>query len=126
MKRDPELAFLTGAGSGIGRATARRLGRQGVKVVVTDIDAASATATAEQIQADGGRAIAYELDVTDVAAYEELAEEIRAAHGVPDMVVNNAGIGVGGTFLSHSAEDWERVLDVNVLGVVHGCRLFGA
>ncbi|MFD0331551.1 SDR family NAD(P)-dependent oxidoreductase [Streptacidiphilus monticola] len=63
--------------------------------------------------------------MSDAAAMEAFAKEVQAAHGVPDVVVNNAGIGLGGAFLDHTTADWERVLGVNLMGVVHGCRLFG-
>jgi NAD(P)-dependent dehydrogenase (short-subunit alcohol dehydrogenase family) len=57
---------------------------------------------------------------------EDFAKRVIADHGVPDIVVNNAGIGVAGRFLDTTAADWERIVDINLLGVVHGCRLFGA
>lgn len=118
MKHD--LVVVTGAGSGIGRATALAFAARGAKVVCADLNLASAKATA------GSSGVAYELDVADVDAMERFAEWVRDEHGVPDVVVNNAGIGIGGPFLAHTAEDWRRIIDINLLGVVHGCRLFGA
>ncbi|AHH96552.1 hypothetical protein GCM10010174_39020 [Kutzneria viridogrisea] len=114
------LVVVTGAGSGIGRATARAFAAHGATVVCADLNLETAQATA------GSTGVAYQLDVADVTAMERFAEWVRAEHGVPDVVVNNAGIGMGGPFLAHSAEDWRRIIDINLLGVVHGCRLFGA
>ncbi|NNH70925.1 SDR family NAD(P)-dependent oxidoreductase [Nocardia uniformis] len=126
MKRNPELVFVSGAGSGIGRATARRFARMGAVAIATDINIDTARETAELIHREGGSAHAYRLDVSDAVAFEELAERIRVEHGVPDVAVNNAGMMLGGTFLEHSMQDWHRMLGVHLMGVVHGSRLFGA
>lgn len=118
------LVSVTGAGSGIGRETALAFAREGAELVVSDIDAAAAKDTAVQIAARGGVAHAYELDVSDAEAVERFADEVCATHGVPDIVVNNAGIGQAGRFLDTPPEQWDRVLDVNLGGVVNGCRAF--
>ncbi len=118
------LVTVTGAGSGIGRATALAFAEQGAEVVVSDIDEAGATQTAVQIAAGGGVAHPYVLDVADADAVERFADAVCAEHGVPDVVVNNAGIGVAGAFLDTPAEKFDRVLDVNLGGVVNGCRAF--
>lgn len=125
MKRDPELVFVTGAGSGIGRATALRYGRMGATVIPTDINTDTAEQTAELVLQAGGKAEAYPLDVADRHAFEALADTVRRKHGVPDVVVNNAGMAVAGTFIQHTFADWQRVLDVHLMGCVHGSRLFG-
>ncbi|MVU75722.1 SDR family NAD(P)-dependent oxidoreductase [Nocardia sp. ET3-3] len=122
---DPRLVVVTGAGSGIGRATAMRFARTGSKVVVSDIDKDAALSTVALIQSKGGRAGAAQLDVTDPHAWAEFARDVHADHGVPDVLVNNAGILVSGAFLDLEPEDWDRQLSVNLLGVVHGCRTFG-
>lgn len=118
------LVSVTGAGSGIGRETALAFARAGAEVVVSDIDEAAVKDTAAQIAARGGAAYPYVLDVSDAGAVEAFAERISAEHGVPDIVVNNAGIGQAGRFLDTPAEQFDRVLDVNLGGVVNGCRSF--
>lgn len=119
------LVSVTGAGSGIGRETALAFAREGAEVVISDIDEATVKETAAEISARGGVAYAYVLDVSDADAVEAFAERVSAEHGVPDIVVNNAGIGQAGAFLDTPAEQFDRVLDINLGGVVNGCRAFG-
>ncbi len=117
-----KLVVVTGAGSGIGRATALAFAERGADVVVTDIDAAAATETLKLL---GDHGVAeYTVDSSDGDAVHRFARDVRDNHGVPDIVVNNAGIGMSGPFLDTSVEDWERVIDVNLWGVIHGCRAF--
>jgi NAD(P)-dependent dehydrogenase (short-subunit alcohol dehydrogenase family) len=116
---------VTGAGSGIGRETALAFVREGAEVVISDIDEATVKDTAAQIAARGGIAHAYTLDVADADAVERFAEEVSATHGVPDIVVNNAGVGQAGLFLDTPREEFDRVLDINFGGVVNCCRSFG-
>lgn len=123
---NPALAVVTGGGSGIGRATAKALAARGAEVVVADINYATAEQTVAQIHATGGDAAAYALDVGDVAALEVFAEYVKDRFGVPDVVLNNAGIFVGGPFLDIPLADIERIVDINLMAMIHGCRLFGA
>ncbi|WP_099021915.1 SDR family oxidoreductase [Mycolicibacterium palauense] len=120
------LVSVTGAGRGIGRETALAFAAEGAEVIVSDIDEAGAKDTAAAIASRGGVAHAYALDVSDAAAVERFAERICAEHGVPDVVVNNAGIGQAGQFLDTPREQWDRVLEVNLGGVVNCCRAFAA
>ncbi|QKV81509.1 SDR family oxidoreductase [Amycolatopsis sp. Hca4] len=117
-----KLVVVTGAGSGIGRATALAFAAEGADVVITDVDAAAATETSKLL-GDHGLG-AYTVDSSDGGAVHRFAQDVRENHGVPDIVVNNAGIGMSGPFLDTSAADWERVIDVNLWGVIHGCRAF--
>ena len=118
------LVVVTGAGSGIGRATTLSFAERGADVVAVDIDEQSASRTAELARLLGATAHAFEVDVSDGAAMERLAKTIEHELGVPDVVVNNAGVGVAGPFLATTVEEWQRVLDVNLWGVIHGARLF--
>lgn len=121
-----QLVLVTGAGSGIGRATAFAFAEAGARVVAVDRDAESAARTAEMSRLIGApEAWGETVDVTDEQAMEKLAEKVAREYGVVDVLVNNAGIGLSGSFLDTSAEDWKKVLDVNLWGVIHGCRLFG-
>jgi NAD(P)-dependent dehydrogenase (short-subunit alcohol dehydrogenase family) len=112
---------VTGAGSGIGAATARRFAGAGADVIAVDIDEAAAVATAEDCAG-----AAYQCDVSDPAAVDALAEAVEAGHGPVDVLVNNAGVGVAGPFLDAAPEDWDWIRGVNLDGVVYGCRAFGA
>jgi NAD(P)-dependent dehydrogenase (short-subunit alcohol dehydrogenase family)/pimeloyl-ACP methyl ester carboxylesterase len=118
------LVLVTGAGSGIGRATALAAAEAGARVIAVDVDTATAERTADLARMLGAEASALTVDVSDAAAMERLDERVAAEHGVVDVLVNNAGIGVAGGFLETGVEEWRRVLDVNLWGVLHGCRLF--
>lgn len=121
-----QLVLVTGAASGIGRATAFAFAESGARVVVVDRDAEGAARTAEMARLIGARrAWAETVDVGDEAAMEKLAEKVATEYGTVDVLVNNAGIGLSGPFLDTTSEDWKKVLDVNLWGVIHGCRIFG-
>lgn len=119
------LVLITGTGSGFGRATALKLAARGAMVIGADVDHAAASATAEACRAFGVPAEARQVDVADVDALELFAKTLLAEFGVPDIVVNNAGIAVAGDVMAMTADDWDRILGVNLLGVIHGSRLFG-
>ncbi|MGW1600987.1 SDR family oxidoreductase [Streptomyces eurythermus] len=122
-----QLVLITGAGSGIGRATAFAFAEAGARVIAVDRDAESAARTAELCRLVGApEAWAEPADVSDEQAMEKLAEKVHRAYGVLDVLVNNAGIGLSGSFFTTTTDDWRSVLDVNLWGVIHGCRLFGA
>ncbi|WP_329273935.1 SDR family oxidoreductase [Streptomyces sp. NBC_01451] len=120
------LVLVTGAGSGIGRATAFAFAEAGARVVAVDRDAESSSRTAELARLVGApEAWAEPVDVADEQAMEKLAEKVATEYGVVDVLVNNAGIGLSGSFFDTTPDDWKKVLDVNLWGVIHGCRLFG-
>ena len=120
-----KLAVVTGAGSGFGRETAVLFAEEGADIVAVDIDIDAAERTAELVRLLGGQAWSRRVDVGNADAMGELAQWVGAELGAPDIVVNNAGIGVAGSFFDTSDADWERVLRVNLWGVIHGSRLFG-
>ncbi|MDN3247365.1 SDR family oxidoreductase [Streptomyces mutabilis] len=121
-----QLVLVTGAGAGIGRATALAFAEAGARVVAVDRNAEAAVRTAELSRLIGApSAWAETVDVSDERAMEDLAARVAAEYGVVDILVNNAGIGLSGSFFDTTPQDWKKVLDVNLWGVIHGCRLFG-
>nr|WP_275463820.1 SDR family oxidoreductase [Streptomyces noursei] len=121
-----QLVLVTGAASGIGRATAFAFAEAGARIVAVDRDAEGAARTAEMARLIGAPAAWGEaVDVSDEAAMEKLADKVDTEYGTVDVLVNNAGIGLSGAFLDTTTEDWKKVLDVNLWGVIHGCRIFG-
>jgi len=118
-------AVVTGAASGFGRALSLALAERGMRVVAADLDLEGAERTVARAKELGTGGAAYRVDVADAAAMEEFAAAVKDAHGVPDLVVNNAGIAVMGRFLETSAEDWDAIIGVNLTGVVNGSRVFG-
>jgi NAD(P)-dependent dehydrogenase (short-subunit alcohol dehydrogenase family) len=116
---------ITGAGSGIGEATALRCAKQGAKVVAVDIDPTSAERTAAACDELTPGASAYECDVADAAAVQALAARVETDDGPVDVLVNNAGVGVAGPFLESSIEDWDWLRGINIDGVAYGCYAFG-
>lgn len=112
---------VTGAGSGIGRATALAFAREGARVVCADIDLAAAEKTAAACGEAGGTGTAEQVDVSDRPAVDALAAKV----GQADVVVNNAGVGMSGRFLDMDAADWDWISSINLDGVLNGCRSFG-
>ncbi|MGH3811820.1 MAG: SDR family oxidoreductase [Pseudonocardiaceae bacterium] len=122
---EDNLVVITGAGSGIGRACALEFAEHGAEVVVTDTDQQAVERTAVLARTLGPSAHAYRVDVSDGGAMEKFATVLREEHGIPDIVINNAGIGMAGPFLDTTVADWEQIIDVNLWGVIHGCRVLG-
>lgn len=112
--------MITGAGSGIGRALSEALAWRGCQVAVSDIDGASAEKVADDIRTRGGQAIAVEVDVRDAEAVARLMNDVRAQTGRLDYVFNNAGIAIAGGVDNMTLDDWQRTLDIDLRGVVHG------
>ena len=110
------VAVVTGAASGIGRATAVWMARDGYQVAMMDLDAAGLTETRAQIQRIGGKAHEFPVDLCDPLAVGSVTREIAVTIGAPEVLVNVAGIGVAATVLETSDEDWSRVLAVNLTG----------
>jgi NAD(P)-dependent dehydrogenase (short-subunit alcohol dehydrogenase family) len=112
-----KVCLITGAGSGIGRASAVLFAQEGALIAVADIDRAAAAETVATIESAGGRARAYEVDVADEASTERLAADVVGDFGRIDVLFNNAGIAGVGVLHETSLELWERVMAVNVRGV---------
>ena len=115
-----KVAIVTGGGSGIGRACAQVLAGEGAIVVVTDVDDAAGNETASDITAAGGQASFLHHDVTDELQWQHVTETLQAEHGRLDVLVNNAGIAIGGSILDFTLEDWQRQQAINLDGVFLG------
>ncbi len=117
-----KVAIVTGAAQGIGRAIAFRLAAEGAKVAVADIQTAAANATAEEIRAAAGHALAVELDVTRLDQALAAADRVERELGPIDVLVNNAGWDRVEPFLDSTPETWDRVIAINYRGVLNCCK----
>jgi NAD(P)-dependent dehydrogenase (short-subunit alcohol dehydrogenase family) len=117
-------AVITGAGSGFGLETARIAAREGMNLVLADVQAEALERATAEIGALGAAVLPYRLDVSKAAEVEALAAVTVERFGVPHVVFNNAGVGAGGLIWEHTLADWEWVMGVNVMGVAHGVRVF--
>ncbi len=114
------VAIVTGGGMGLGEALCEELGSRGATVVVADIDGAAARQVAGRLEQSGAPAHGVCVDVADSAAVAELIENAVTEYGRVDYMINNAGIAIGGDSRDLSMQQWRRVIDVDLLGVVHG------
>ena len=119
-----KTAVLTGAGSGFGLECARIGARLGMNLVLVDVQQDALDAAAAEMRAAGVQVLAQRVDVSDGAQMEALGAAVRERFGAPHLVFNNAGVGAGGLLWENSVKDWEWVLGVNLMGVVHGVRVF--
>lgn len=119
-----KVAVITGAGSGFGREFAKQGAALGMKLVLADLDTAGLSATVEAVRAQGGDAIGVTTDVSDAAQVEALAQASLDTYGGAHLLFNNAGVGAGGFVWENSANDWQWVFGVNVMGVANGLRAF--
>jgi len=119
-----KTAVLTGAGSGFGLECARIAARLGMNVVLVDVQQDALDAAAAELQALGAQVLALRVDVASASEMQALADAVQQRFGAPHLVFNNAGVGSGGLIWENSVKDWEWVMGVNVMGVVHGVRLF--
>jgi NAD(P)-dependent dehydrogenase (short-subunit alcohol dehydrogenase family) len=116
--------FITGAGSGIGYQCALVFAGEGADIIATDVNLAGLERLKPEIEQLRRQCHIHSLDVADEAAYSALVDQLESSGLVPDIVINNAGLGILSPFLETTTADWHLTLNVNVLGVVLGCRLF--
>lgn len=122
MRLQGKVAVITGAGSGMGEATAKLFAKEGATVVATDINLEAVTSVVETIRAAGGEALAIRHDVTSRADWENVYAEVQATCGKLDILVNNAGIALATPFLQQTEEDWARTYRINIDGVMLGTQ----
>ena len=116
--------LVTGAASGIGQATAMASAREGAHLWLSDLNEQGLSETADMIRQSGGSAQTLTCDVADADAVQAMAAKVHEKNEALDILVNNAGIGSAGRFLDVSLDTWHKVMDVNLMGVVHGCQAF--
>lgn len=119
-----KTAVLTGAGSGFGLECARIGARLGMKLVLADVQQDALDRAAAEMKAAGAEVLTQQVDVSDAAQMEHLAQRVQNHFGAPHFVFNNAGVGAGGLIWENTVQDWRWVLGVNLWGVIHGVRLF--
>ncbi|MGQ0710456.1 MAG: SDR family oxidoreductase [Rhodoferax sp.] len=119
-----QTAVLTGAGSGFGLECARLGARLGMNLVLADVQQDALDRAADELRAQGAAVLAQRVDVSDAAQVDALAQATRERFGAPHLVFNNAGVGSAGLVWENSLRDWQWVLGVNLMGVVHGVRAF--
>ena len=120
----PDVVVVTGAGSGIGRSVCLAFAERGAHIVATDINPDRAGETAELCRLLGTTAESHRVDVTDADGMTAFAERVHHDHGAATVVVNNAGIGMAGSFVDTTDKDWQQLRDINLWGVIRGSRLF--
>ncbi len=119
-----KTAVLTGAGSGFGLECARLGAKLGMNLVLADVQQDALDNATAELTAAGTNVLAFKLDVSDSAQVDAMGQATLARFGAPHFVFNNAGVGSGGLIWESSLKDWQWVLGVNVMGVVHGVRTF--
>ena len=119
-----KTAVLTGAGSGFGLECARLGAARGMNLVLADVQQDALDNAVAELEAAGAQVLAMRVDVSDAAAVEALGAATLARFGAPHFVFNNAGVGSGGLIWENTLQDWQWVFGVNVMGVVHGIRVF--
>lgn len=117
-------SLVTGAASGIGRACAEAIAAHRSNLVICDIDREGLAEVEENLRKRGVEVLARRVDVADRAAMADLATEVHRRIEGLDLVVNNAGVALGASFLDSTLDDWDWILDINLRGVVHGCHFF--
>ena len=119
-----KTAVLTGAGSGFGLECALLGAKLGMKLVLVDVQQDALDRASAEVQATGAEVLSFKLDVSKAEEMEAMGRAVLERFGAPHLVFNNAGVGSGGLIWESSVKDWEWVLGVNVMGVVHGVRVF--
>lgn len=118
------VTVITGAGGGIGRCLARALAEKGGDLALADINRDALLESQNALSEFDVKITLHSTDVTQFDQFEALADEVLAAHGKANIVINNAGMTIQKSFANHSIEDWRRMIALNLMGVIHGCKAF--
>ena len=118
------VAVITGAASGFGLEASRLAAMQGMRIVMADVQVDALESAAQHVRGLGAEVLPFRLDVSRAAEVEALGAATVQRFGVPNFVFNNAGVGAGGLIWEHTAQDWDWVIGVNLMGVAHGVRVF--
>jgi NAD(P)-dependent dehydrogenase (short-subunit alcohol dehydrogenase family) len=121
---DEKAVVVTGAASGIGQATALAFAERGATLFLCDVDRPRLAGTVQAVARSGGEVHSFQVDVSRPDEMRGFAEVVHSRVSHVDVLVNNAGVGLGGGFLDTTLEDWDWILSINLLGVVHGCHFF--
>jgi short-subunit dehydrogenase len=125
MKRlNDRVAVITGAGGGLGRALAAELASRGCHLALVDVNADAVAETARVVSEHPVKVSQHVADVTDPERMARLPAEVVDVHGQVHLLINNAGITIQKSFATHTLADWERMLGINLWGVIHGCHFF--
>jgi NAD(P)-dependent dehydrogenase (short-subunit alcohol dehydrogenase family) len=119
-----KVAVITGGASGIGRALADRAVREGMKIVLADVEREPLLKAEAELSERGAQVLAVETDVSKSVEIERLAEKAVATFGGVNLLFNNAGVVLGGRIWENTADDWDWIIGVNLMGVIHGVRIF--
>ncbi len=119
-----KTVLVTGAASGIGKETALACARRGANLIICDLNEVGMSETERQARALGSEVCARRVDVADRRAMQGFAAEVHGRVTALDLLINNAGVGLGGGFLHTALEDWDWIVGINLLGVIHGCHFF--
>jgi NAD(P)-dependent dehydrogenase (short-subunit alcohol dehydrogenase family) len=121
---EDKAVVVTGAASGIGQATAIAFAERGARLFLCDVDRPRLAGTVQAVARSGGEVHSFQVDVSKRDAMRAFAEAVHSRVPCVDVLINNAGVGLGGGFLDTTLDDWEWILSINLLGVVHGCHFF--
>jgi NAD(P)-dependent dehydrogenase (short-subunit alcohol dehydrogenase family) len=119
-----KTALVTGAASGIGKETALGFARRGANLAICDLNEEALAAVSAELESLGSKVIRQVVDVADHVQMESFAAAVHAEIPAVDILMNNAGVGLGGGFLHTGLDDWDWVLGINLKGVIHGCHFF--
>ncbi|MEO2167054.1 MAG: SDR family NAD(P)-dependent oxidoreductase, partial [bacterium] len=121
-----KTALVTGAGSGIGKETALLLGERGADLVLCDLNEEGLAGTGERLRAMGRTVFMQRVDVADREQMRAFADAVHERVDAVDLLMNNAGVGLAGGLLETELADWDWILGINLMGVIHGCHFFAA